>query len=89
MTQPWRRQQVNGEEAGVVHFHGFDANATETLCGHSWAFDEKDGKRSILYEETYKPVNCKTCLRGAEQVLQVLGLTKARRAAIVRKAAGT
>ena len=90
MTQSWRRQQVNGEDAGVVHFHGSDAQGEHsTLCGHSWNFDERRGREPLCYEETYKPVNCKACLLAAEQVLQVLGLTKARRAAIVRKAAGT
>lgn len=88
MTRSWRRQQVNGEEAGLVHFHGSDAQGEHsTLCGHSINFDERRGREPIRYEETYKPVNCKVCLRAAEQVLQILGLTRTRRAGIIRKAA--
>lgn len=95
MTRAWRRQQLNGEEAGVVHFCGSDAQGEHsTLCGHSMNFNERasryDGQRSITYTDTSEdPVTCPVCLRAADQVLQILGIPKARRAAIIQKAAGT
>lgn len=95
MTRAWRRQQLNGEEAGVVHFCGSDAQGEHsTLCGHSMNFDERaergGGQRWTQYSDTTEdPVTCKTCLRAADEVLDILGIPKARRAAIIQKAAGT